>query len=206
MVVRGLLVFAVALGTFWLTATAFAEQSVAELTGQLKSGDVAGRIEAAKKLGTLGEKAMPAVSQLAAAIADPDPHVRRAALGALEQLKPDRKITIPLFVKLLSDADPAVAVTAMQTLADEGAGVVDFLTEALQDEDARYWAALVLADIGPEARAAVPALLDALKKKDLDPEVRRELVIALGEIGPDAKSALPQLIEMLEDEDRAIFL
>jgi HEAT repeat protein len=53
--------------------------------------------------------------------------------------------------------------------------------------------------MGPKAEKAVPALIEALKNKDL-------LVIllaarALGEIGPKAEKAVPALIETLKDKD-----
>lgn len=58
-------------------------------------------------------------------------------------------------------------------------------------------AAYSIARMGPAAKAAVPALIRALK----DPEaaVRFPVCIALREIGPDAREAVPALTEALED-------
>ena len=53
--------------------------------------------------------------------------------------------------------------------------------------------------IGLDAKATVPALIEALKDKDKD--VRRDAAKALGIIGPTAKAAVPALIEMLKDKD-----
>jgi len=57
-------------------------------------------------------------------------------------------------------------------------------------------------DIGPEAKVAVPALIEALK--DHDPAVRRNAAWALGDIGPEAKAAIPTLIELLKDHDQRV--
>jgi HEAT repeat protein len=54
-----------------------------------------------------------------------------------------------------------------------------------------------LSRIGPEAKAAVPALIEALKDED----IHLQVAITLGEIGPEAKEAILALIESFKDED-----
>ena len=56
-----------------------------------------------------------------------------------------------------------------------------------------------LGDIGPKAKAAVPALSEALK--DQNEYVRRRAAQALSNIGPEAKKAAPSLIEALKDNN-----
>jgi hypothetical protein len=53
--------------------------------------------------------------------------------------------------------------------------------------------------MGPAAKAAVPALIEALN--DLEATVRFPVCIALGEIGPDAKDAVPALTRALDDRN-----
>jgi len=57
-------------------------------------------------------------------------------------------------------------------------------------------------EIGPEGKAAVPALIEALKDEDKD--VRSCAAQALGDIGPEARSAGPALVEALKDKDPAV--
>jgi HEAT repeat protein len=62
----------------------------------------------------------------------------------------------------------------------------------------RNAAAYEIASMGPAAKAAVPALIEALD--DPDPAVRFPVTVALGEIGPDAVAAVPKLKEMMFEE------
>ncbi len=107
------------------------------------------------------------------------------------------------------------------------------LIAALKDKDndwkVRSYAAEALGAIGPDAKAAVPALIAALNDdqwrvqpyatealgkigaaavlgliaalKDKDPHVRSNAADALGAIGPDAKAVVPGLIAALKDND-----
>ena len=89
----------------------------------------------------------------------------------------------------------------MGALAEAGKEAVPGLTKALEHQDAAYWACLVLAEIGPDAKDAVPALVKLLQT-DNRPEVRREAMIALAGIGADA--AVPALVQALEDDQEGI--
>jgi HEAT repeat protein len=63
----------------------------------------------------------------------------------------------------------------------------------------RRAAALALAALGLEARAAVSALSTAVSASD--PELRTAAVQSLGAIGPEARKAVPGLAEALKDGD-----
>jgi HEAT repeat protein len=91
---------------------------------------------------------------------------------------------------------------ALYTLAEAGVEVVPSLMESLQHPEARFWACLVLAEIGPEAKAAAPALAKTLS--DERPEVRLQAAIALGEIGEGAKPAATTLAQLLSDPFPAV--
>ena len=62
------------------------------------------------------------------------------------------------------------------------------------DADVRRAAARALGDIGPDAKDAVPALIEALE----DDEVSLIAIWALGQIGPAARSAAPAITQLME--------
>ena len=75
-------------------------------------------------------------------------------------------------------------------LGPEAKEVVPTLTEALGDSrECCRAAAVVLGKLGPDAGAAVPALVAILKGGEFDQDV----VWALGEIGSAAREAVPVL-------------
>jgi HEAT repeat protein len=63
----------------------------------------------------------------------------------------------------------------------------------------RNAAAYAISGMGPAAKAAVPALIEALN--DPEASVRFPVCIALREIGPDAKAAVPALTQALDDRN-----
>jgi hypothetical protein len=62
----------------------------------------------------------------------------------------------------------------------------------------RNAAAYEIAGLGPAAKPAVPALIEALD--DPDAAVRFPVTVALGEIGPEAAAAVPRLKQMMFEE------
>jgi HEAT repeats len=73
--------------------------------------------------------------------------------------------------------------------------VADLKAPAPQTRNA---AAYEIAGMGPEAAAAVPALIEALD--DPAPSVRFPVTVALMEIGTAAKAAVPRLQQMVDEE------
>ena len=63
------------------------------------------------------------------------------------------------------------------------------------DFEVRRAAIKALGKIGPDARAAIPALIRNMK--DENAFIREYSAESLGQIGPVAKEAVPQLIELL---------
>ena len=67
------------------------------------------------------------------------------------------------------------------------------------EAEERLAAMLVLGTIGPESKAAIPALINLLS--DQDPVLRTTAASALGAIGAEAIEAVPALIEVLKKDD-----
>lgn len=172
--------------------------AIPALARHITDPDATVRAQSLYALGLLGEAAKPVVPAIAERIADEDTQVRRAAIGALIRIRPGSAVTIPLLIKVLEHTDPSMVTQALQTLAEVGEPIVPAARETLKNERSRYWGCLLLADLGPKAKAAVPDLeMLIFDKQD---EVRLQALIALGEIGPDGSAAVPSIIKGLEDK------
>lgn len=156
------------------------------------------RAHAAIALGGMGKAAMPAAGSLAKMMTDKDEDVRHAALEALAEIEPGREMVVPLLLEALEDQDDAVVKRAIHALAERGEPIVPAMIEALKDDRTEFYALLVLHEIGPEAKDAVPAICNIIHEKK-EPYQRQEAAMTLGMIGPGAAAAVPDLITLLDD-------
>jgi HEAT repeat protein len=175
-----------------------AAEAVSPLTGLLKSKSANVRAHAAWSLGEIGTPAKAAVAALTELFKDPDQAVRRQAVNAVINIWPGPQIAVPLYVKLLEHSDPGVRIRIMNAIADAGPPAVPGLIDALKNERAAYWACLVLREMGPVAKDAVPALIDKLRDKN--PAIRREAILALAAMEREATSAVGPVAAALDDE------
>lgn len=97
------------------------------------------------------------------------------------------EVVVRKLIDALNDPDPEVRQNIALSLAKFGSAAVDPLTAALKDSSAerRSGAAYALALIGPPAKAALPALLDALGDKETD--VRRQVSYAISRMIPSGR-------------------
>lgn len=127
---------------------------------------------------------------------------KKATAALAAAMRTDKDLFVKRFAAQsigMIDADPKVAVPALTTLLDQERELVDA-------------AVVALGKMGP---AAVPALVEAMKKKggndktkgnkkgpqttDRTAALRSKAAVALGQLGADAKSAVPALIAALND-------
>lgn len=169
-------------------------RTVSELTDQLLNDtDPGKRGLAANSLGQIGAKAKDAIPDLCKALrADKEEVVRADAALALFKIASEVR----------AEKNGYLAAALQQA--------VPALSDGLKDEFpfVRINSALALSQIGPTARQAVPALMEAFKDPDnrvviagFFYSVRHASADALGNIGPDARDAIPMLIEALSDEE-----
>ncbi|MHB1425241.1 MAG: HEAT repeat domain-containing protein [Gemmataceae bacterium] len=137
---------------------------------------------------------------LVAALNDNEAARREAAADILGRIGPPARAAVPALLVLLKDKSSAVAFRAAMALSQidstRAAAAVPLLSDALDDPGA----AAALANIGPDARAAVPALIAALKPRKgvaHQEALRAGARLALARIGTPAVSAL---IEVLKDK------
>jgi HEAT repeat protein len=173
-----------------------ASDAVSVLTKLLKSDATEVQAHAAEALGAIGSAAKPAAEALASLVREDDEFVRKEALEALESIRPGPAVMLPILTELLQDPNPVVRARVMGALADRGDDAMELLIEALGKDETAYWACMILAEIGPNASDAVPALANML---DHDAHgVRREAILALAAIGPDAKPAVEKLVALID--------
>jgi HEAT repeat protein len=118
--------------------------------------------------------------------------------GAAAGLARESPQAIPAVVEILTPRNPDGG--SGQLLASLGPRVVPTLVALLERPGGPHAAvAEALAELGPAARSAVPALTAALKERA--PTVRSLAARALGNIGPDAAEALPALSRLLQESN-----
>ncbi|MEA1950615.1 MAG: HEAT repeat domain-containing protein [Planctomycetota bacterium] len=165
------------------------------LVGQLESDSAQIQAHAAHALGQIGPQAKAAGVALVSLVVSENETLRREAVRALAKIRPGPKVVVPALAKLLADGSGAVRTSALHAIAEVGPPAVPMLIEALGNEKTDYWAMLVLAELGPEAKDAVPALTEQLSSERT--ENCREAMICLGKIGPASASAIPALEKLL---------
>jgi HEAT repeat protein len=150
--------------------------------------DTVVRAEAARSLGKIGEGGKPAAKALAAILKQPgDDRLRGESAWALARVDPQSKTTVTALSAALKDKSGHVCVCAAEALwklSHNPEEVVPILTARLKDLKSRHAAAQALYRIGPDAKAAVPALLTAAKDKDR--LFHESIVMALKKIDPAA--------------------
>ena len=168
------------------------EPAVPHLIETLGHENAPTRRVAAYALAAVGAPAVPALRE---ALQHTEDAVRIEATYAFAQIGDPAEAAIPALIE--HTKDPAVEVR--RYLADAFGGIgpaaapaVPALIEMLEndeDKQARFEAALALAQIGPDASDAVPALANALR--DPDRYVRDNAIHALKRIDtPEAESEL----------------
>jgi len=198
--------------------------SDAEVLKALESADTTRRFQALGRLFFMGkpEVVKVAIPSLIKLLEDPNTDVRASAVSILGLYPVEAKQALPELLKLMTDTKQRgdtrfVALGIVKNMRTEAKLVVPSLIEMLSlrnrnprivilpmgigklgSDDLRIMAADTLTDYGPEAKAAVPALIQIVKRTEETSEMQIAAIRALGEIGPSAKEAVPVLSESLQ--------
>ena len=169
-----------------------ARETVPELGRLLEDGKHGERDDgvlrmAVNALGEFGGRSKDFIPQLKTILhnSDKNKDLRQTAAIALGRIGREATEVISELIKALADDDWHVGQSAAKALANIGTAAVEDLkteVEKSDDELVRLRAAEALAEIGPLAKDAVPALLHALEADDWS--VRKSAAFALGCIGP----------------------
>lgn len=108
---------------------------------------------------------------------------------------------VPGVATELHSKDVSVRLSALRKLDDMGTGAAPFVPELIKVVDGihdgeRQQALTILKNIGPEATAAVPILIQTLEDKQY---LRDRAIETLQAIGSEAKDAIPALLHVLEE-------
>jgi len=160
----------------------------------LRSPDADVRESAALALDGFGPEAVPL---LAGALDDPGRRVRLLAMESLEAFAPEIEPAVPGLKRCLAEdgGSSELRDAALVDLALAGVEVAPLLSALLgpsAPEGLHEWALERIAEVGPDAASAVPALAAILREGPSD--LRRKAVEALAAIGPDAASAVPEIL------------
>lgn len=191
-----------------------AKAAIPALTQALNDREETVRKYAGYALNDIGKADPLDVPTLVSRFKDKDVQVREeAAERLLSQDEEVRRAALPALLEGIKDSNRKVRINSVMALNNlfgrergpEVEAVVRAMMELLKrdaDDGVRWSAVNVLDDIGPEARAAVPLLIEALGEEES--RNRCSAARALGQIGSDSKEAAPTLIKMLKDPDAEV--
>lgn len=176
-------------------------QAIAPALFSLAAGPLEKTASARDLLASFGPRVVP---NLMKALRDDEAARREAAAEVLGRIGPPAREAVPALLAALKDKNSAVALTAALALAEVDSTRAGPVMPLLADSLNAPGAAAALANIGPDARAAVPALIAALKpRKDATHAdvLRAGARLALARIGTPA---VPALIEALKDKREGV--
>jgi HEAT repeat protein len=163
----------------------------------IKSKDWDTRADAVTALGGLKNdpaSTPAAVAALTAALNDKEPWVRSVAGRTLGEFGPAAKDAVPRLIEMVGNRTSTEVTLPLprRPLSAEDKEMYDEIHAMTKRGMVLEGIAMTLGKIGPDARAAVPALI-------VEAKWDRAAIEALGRIGPDAAAAVPVLAELLKD-------
>jgi HEAT repeat protein len=164
---------------------------------------------AANALGAMRLEAKTASLALAKSLATPDPDLPIHIFYSLLWLRQSARPAASLLLDHLNGKDLEAARTSAHLLGcidKDNEKVLPALIKALKVPYVSLGAVRGLYAMGPKAKGAVPALMDALEKPVAQPTaieqqaVRDHLLGTLGSIGPGARQAIPRVLAIAQSD------
>jgi HEAT repeat protein len=124
-----------------------------------------------------------------------NPTAKLSAVNAVGKIGPEAKEAIPALIEMIRQTrnhDRKTLLGCNHALLAMGKEIVPYMISLLKDDEweMRRGAAWILGKVGPDAKAAVPALTEALK--DPNPAVQKKAAEALQKItGKNAEAVNP---------------
>lgn len=161
--------------------------------------------QAAETLAQLGPLAKAAIPELVEMLKDSNQNTRLEAARLLSRLGPaGAKAAGPVLIEQLMDSEPSQQYQVfglIQGFPDLDLGpAIPGLIEMLKrpELNSRSWAVLILGQLGPAAKEALPALREIVRESQ--PSSRLQIVTALKQIaGEDDPAVFDKMAEQLRD-------
>jgi beta-lactamase regulating signal transducer with metallopeptidase domain/protein involved in polysaccharide export with SLBB domain/HEAT repeat protein len=206
------------------------QPTVKLLRKDLKTAEKLDRLAALLVFIDIGPKSESDIKNVTDMIKDRDPDIRACAIRFFRMNDTHDKFAIAALIDAIKDKDRRVRAIAIETLSNSDIALeriretspdkkelVSVLTQAIEDNDSRSEAIRIIEVIGPQAKSAVPALIQAFKddrplsKKEISrwgdaagivrKDEQGQIIRALATLQPDSKSVVPFLIEALKTEN-----
>ncbi|MDA1274684.1 MAG: HEAT repeat domain-containing protein [Verrucomicrobia bacterium] len=181
---------------------ATAEKAAPSLGRALRDANPEISMHAAFALGRMGAHGVP---KLVEALNDPRESIQFMAIQGLGMAGSEAQPAVPLLIRALRVPNKRISEQAMNSLIlIRGERTVAFLAEMLREPELRLTilAARTLAGIGPQARAAVPALVEAAQSAEAAGMI--SIVDALGRIQPSNSEVSSILRTALHNADASV--
>jgi HEAT repeat protein len=177
--------------------------------------DLEVRTLAAHSLGRMGKEAIPAIPALLDDLKSKTPTLRGWSADALGEIAPrDERVFRALMEAIQGKEVNDNAAYVLSKCGPCAKEAVPILVKILESDDMqgrpemiRAFRSIIvqaLGQIGSDAKAAVPALIALIKKKDRNHSLQVNAIQALGRIGPAAKEAAEMLDEMQRDRSNVL--
>jgi HEAT repeat protein len=162
----------------------------------LRSGEREPRAHVATALGCIGKDSLPILLD---ALRDPDPDVRRMAMGGLAGLGPAAEPAIPVLIEKLKDQDVEMRTKAIGCLGSIGPRAVPALVRAIEQEKGlvRQGAAKALTFVGASRSLAEPALWRMVR--DEEAASRQQAIATLTAIHSHEEPTITAMTAALKD-------
>jgi HEAT repeat protein len=170
--------------------------------GLLKDSDPVVQYHAAVALGRIADKSDETVQALVTAATSKDERVARAAIASLRELEPGRDRVVKALAEVLKSDDEAVVLHAMEAIVERGPEAAPLLVEALRRPETTVLACSAIQQMGPEAKATVPALVEVIRSNKHS-KLLIQALLAVASIGPAAEAASPAIVPLLESSTDA---
>lgn len=192
------IVAAITLGTIGTNAV----KSVPQLLTLLQNTNepLADRLYAAGALARVQPGSPEATALLMTGLNDASPRFRVRAAGQFPKTVEAAQVTLPVLIEAmkLSNTASLMAVIALFEMdkASQKAALPGVIAMLQQQPESHGFVCEFLCELGPEAKEAVPALIEALA--DTNNPFHWSVVQTLTAIGPEAHAAIPALLRVVK--------